>query len=102
MYECSSAYTEFLHIGAATAAGQSIGEPIMKRRIAGLTDNQMLVAKIRPVDFFAIAQSMALWENNEDPFGPEGEHFATIGIGEIGNECDVELPVAESCDVIRR
>ena len=53
MHQGVAANIEFLHIGVIIAAGQPSGEPVAKCAVAlGLAYNEVLIAKIGPVDLF--------------------------------------------------
>ena len=66
-----------------------------------LTNDEVLVAKISPFDFFLSTQRVIFWQNHDDPFSPKGKGVATLGVSRIHEECHIKLSLPNSLANVR-
>ena len=103
MHQGVAANIELLHtkFRVMIAVGQPFCEPVTERGIAlALAHDEVLVAKIRPLDFVPSAQRVILRENNENPFVPKGDGIATLGFGLIHDKRHIKLSLQNGGDVV--
>jgi hypothetical protein len=96
MHQSLAADIDLFDGWAAVAIRQMLDDTLAERGVTfGLTNDELFIAKIMPIDHLRITERMAVWKHDKQTFVPKRSNVAVCRLGRIRHECHIKPSPAD-------